>query len=127
MRLTAAQLPLAFGVFGVLWGAWQAVLPDLAADRQLSSGPLGAILTLGFVASFPAMIGAGRLVDRVGAGWGIAVSAIAMAAALLAIGTLPSLPMLVAGFVLFAAAAARMTSPSMARPWATKRGAARPG
>lgn len=66
----------------MLWGAWQAVLPDLAADRQLSSGPLGAILTLGFVASFPAMIGAGRLVDRVGAGWAIAVAGIAIAAAL---------------------------------------------
>lgn len=103
MRLTAARLPLAFGVFGMLWGAWQAVLPDLAADRQLSSGPLGAILTLGFVASLPTMIVAGRLVDRAGAGWGIAVSAVAMATALLVIGTLPSLPLLIAAFILFAA------------------------
>lgn len=103
MRPTAVRLPLAFAVFGVLWGAWQAVLPDLAADRQLSSGPLGAILTLGFVASFPAMIGAGRLVDRVGAGWAIAVAGIAIAAALVAITTLPSLPVLVVGFVVLAA------------------------
>lgn len=102
MRPTTARLPLAFGVLGVLWGAWQAVLPDLATDRQLSSGPLGAILTLGFAASLPAMIGAGRLVDRVGAGWGIAVPAVAMALALLAIGTLPPPPLLVAAVVLFA-------------------------
>lgn len=104
MLVTTARLPLAFGVFGVLWGAWQAVLPDLAADAQLSSGPLGLILTLGFVASFPAMIAAGRLVDRVGAGWGIAVSAVAMAVALVVIGTLPPLALIVGGFILFAAA-----------------------
>ena len=103
MRPTAIRLPLAFAGFGVLWGAWQAVLPDLAGDRDLSSGPLGAILTLGFVASFPAMIGAGRLVDRAGAGWAIAVAAIAMAAALVSIATLPSLPVLVVGFVVLAA------------------------
>lgn len=102
MRPTPARLPLAFGIFGVLWGAWQAVLPDLATHHGLSSGPLGAILTLGFAASLPAMIGAGRLVDRAGAGWGIAVPAVAMALALLAIGTVPSTALLVVAVVVFA-------------------------
>jgi len=102
MRPTAARLPLAFGIFGVLWGAWQAVLPDLAAHHGLSSGPLGAILTLGFAVSLPAMIGAGRLLDRAGAGWGIAVPAVAMAVALLAIGSLPSMAVLVVAIVVFA-------------------------
>lgn len=103
MRFTGARLPIAFGVFGVLWGAWQAVLPDLAAARDLSSGPLGLIITLGFVASFPAMLGAGRLVDRLGAGWGIAVSAVAIAVGLVVIGTVPALPAAVVGVVLLMA------------------------
>lgn len=103
MLPTAARLPLAFGIFGVLWGAWQAVLPDLAAHHGLSTGPLGAMLTLGFAVSLPAMIGAGRLVDRAGAGWGIGVPAVAMALALLAIGGLPSVALLVAAVVVFAA------------------------
>lgn len=102
MLAGAARLPLAFGIFGVLWGGWQAALPDLAAHHQLSSGPLGAILTLGFAVSLPAMIGAGRLVDRAGAGWGIAVPAVAMALALLAIGSLPSIGILVLAVVAFA-------------------------
>ena len=98
----AARLPLAFGIFGVVWGAWQAVLPDLAAHHGLTSGPLGAMLTLGFAVSLPAMIAAGRLVDRAGAGWGIAVPAVAMAMALLAIGSLPSMALLVVAVVVFA-------------------------
>ena len=52
--------PLAFAVFGVHWGAWQAVLPDLAASYGLSSGPLGAILTAGFAVSLPVMLGDGQ-------------------------------------------------------------------
>jgi hypothetical protein len=103
MRFTAARLPIAFGVFGVLWGAWQAVLPDLAAARDLSSGPLGVIITAGFVASFPAMVGAGRLVDRLGAGWGIALSAVAIAVGLVMIGTVPALPAVVVAIVLLMA------------------------
>jgi predicted MFS family arabinose efflux permease len=102
MPPSAARLPLAFGVFGVLWGAWQAVLPDLAAEHGLSSGPLGAILTVGFAASLPAMIAAGRLVDRAGAGWGIAVPAVVMALSLAAIGSLPSTALLVVAVVAFA-------------------------
>ncbi|MCA1587464.1 MAG: MFS transporter [Chloroflexi bacterium] len=102
MLAGTARLPFAFGVFGVLWGAWQAVLPELAAYHQLSSGPLGAILTLGFAASLPAMLGAGRLLDRAGAGWGIAVPALVLALALLVIGSLSSIVLLVVAVVAFA-------------------------
>jgi MFS family permease len=96
-------LPLAFGVFGLHWGAWQAVLPDLARHYGLSTGPLGAILTAGFAVSLPAMIGSGRLVDRVGAGWGMAIPAAVMAAGIVLLGALPALPLVVIGVVAMAA------------------------
>lgn len=103
MRPTVWLLPFAFATFGVMWGAWQAVLPDLARHHGLSSGPLGAILTLGFAVSLPAMLATGRLVDRLGAGWGMAVPSAAMAIGLLIVGTLLPVPWLVAGVVLMAA------------------------
>ena len=103
MRPTAWLLPIAFGVFGVMWGAWQAVLPDLARQHGLTSGPLGLILTVGFAVSLPAMLGSGRLVDRLGAGWGMAVPAAAMAIGLVLVATLLPLPWLVVGVVLIAA------------------------
>ena len=98
-----SPLPVAFGMFGVLWGAWQAALPDLARHYDLSSGPLGAILTAGFALSFPAMLVTGRLLDRMGAGWGIGLTAVVMAFGLALVGVLPSLPVLVLGVVLMAA------------------------
>ena len=103
MRPVPWLLPLAFGAFGVMWGAWQAVLPDLARHHGLSSGPLGAILTLGFAVSLPAMLATGRLVDRLGAGWGMAITAVSMAIGLLLVGTLGSIGVLVAGAILMAA------------------------
>jgi MFS family permease len=103
MRPIAWLLPFAFAAFGVMWGAWQAVLPDLAREHGLTSGPLGAILTAGFAVSLPAMLGTGRLVDRFGAGWGMAVPATAMAAGLLLVGTLLPIPWLVLGVILMAA------------------------
>jgi MFS family permease len=103
MRPVPWLLPLAFGAFGVMWGAWQAVLPDLARHHGLSSGPLGAILTLGFAVSLPAMLGTGRLVDRIGAGWGMAITAGAMAAGLLLVSTLAPIGFLMLGVILMAA------------------------
>jgi len=103
MRPPLPPLPIAFGAFGMVWGAWQAVLPDLAARFELTTGPLGLMLTVGFAVSLPVMLGTGRLVDRVGAGRGIAITAIGMAAGLVLVGTLGSLPILVAGVVVFAA------------------------
>jgi len=94
-------LPIAFGVFGMVWGAWQAVLPDLAGRFGLSSGPLGAILTAGFAVSLPAMLATGRLLDRAGTGRGMAITASLMAAGLAVVGILGPLPLLIIGTVLF--------------------------
>ena len=96
-----SPLVVAFAVFGVLWGAWQAVLPDLAGHYDLSSGPLGAMLTAGFAVALPAMLLTGRLVDRFGIAWGIGVPALAMALGLVLIGSLPPVPLLVIGVMLF--------------------------
>lgn len=103
MRPTVWLLPFVFATFGVMWGAWQAILPDLARHHGLSSGPLGAILTLGFAVSLPAMLATGRLVDRLGAGWGMAITAVSMATGLLLVGTLGPFGLLIAGVVLMAA------------------------
>ena len=101
MPLRAWLLPLAFGVFGTVWGAWQAVLPDLAERFALSSGPLGVMLTAGFAVSLPAMLVSGRLLDRLGAGRVIALTAAVMALGLLVVGALVSVPALVLGVILF--------------------------
>src|SRR5688572_15146534 len=101
MRPRLPPLPMAFGAFGMVWGAWQAVLPDLADRFALSSGPLGAMLTAGFAVSLPAMLATGRLLDRVGAGRGIAITAMVMGTGLAVVSALASLPMLVVGIVLF--------------------------
>jgi MFS family permease len=96
-----SPLPVAFAVFGMVWGAWQAVLPDLAAAYGLSTGPLGLILTAGFVASLPLMLVTGRLIERIGVGWGIALTAGVMGAGLLLVGTGTAVPLLVVAVVLF--------------------------
>jgi fucose permease len=103
MRPPLPPLPIAFGVFGSVWGAWQSVLPDLASRFDLTTGPLGVMLTAGFAVSLPVMLVTGRLVDRVGAGRGMAITAVGMAAGLAVIGTLASLPVLVVGLILFTA------------------------
>lgn len=61
-------LLLAFGVFGVFWGAWSSLLPAVKAQAHLSDGQLGLALAAIAVAALPAMPVAGRLVDRLGAG-----------------------------------------------------------
>jgi MFS family permease len=101
--MRASPLPLSFAVFGVVWGAWQAALPDLAGRYALTTGPLGLILTAGFAASLPAMLLSGRLLDRYGAGWGIAIPALGMAVGLALVGLQPALPLLVMAVIAFAA------------------------
>jgi MFS family permease len=103
MSRSSALLPIAFAVFGLHWGAWQAVLPDLAAAYGLSTGPLGAILTLGFAVSLPAMLGTGRLVDRLGAGWGMAIPGTIMALGVLAVALQGPIALLIVGVVAMAA------------------------
>ena len=125
MHRSALLLPAAFAVFGVHWGAWQAVLPDLAAAYGLSSGPLGAILTAGFAVSLPVMLGTGRLVDRLGAGWGMAIPAVVIAVGLGAVALGGPLWLLIAGVVAMVAGSgsydvaingAGMADPGWSRP-----------
>ena len=56
----------AFGAFGVIWGAFAVLLADLSRFLDLSPGPLGVALSVGMVASFPAMVLGGRAADRFG-------------------------------------------------------------
>jgi hypothetical protein len=100
MRPTARRLPIVFVLFGVHWGAWLAALPDLAAHYGLSSGPLGAIITGGFAVALPVMLASGRVLDRMGAAWGIGAPALLMVAGLAIVATLPPMPLLVLGVVL---------------------------
>lgn len=100
MRPARVPLPIAFGAFGSVWGAWQAAVPDLAATFGLGTGPLGLILTGGVAVSLPVMLGTGRLMDRLGSGTAIALTAGTMAAGLLVVASLHSLPVLVVGIVL---------------------------
>ncbi|MGH3022713.1 MAG: MFS transporter [Gaiellaceae bacterium] len=58
---------LAFAAFGVYWGAWGVLVPDVKEQVDATVGELGlALLAVGF-AALPAMLLTGRLVDRVGA------------------------------------------------------------
>jgi fucose permease len=95
VRRPSVILPLAFFAFGLMWGTWWSMVPELVLHYQLSPGPLGAILTAGFVAALPAMVLAGRLLDRLGAARAIALPAVLMAAALLLAASLAPLPALV--------------------------------
>lgn len=60
-------LLLGFGVFGVFWGAWSAVLPAVERNAHVRDGILGLALGALAMSAVPAMPLAGRLVDRVGA------------------------------------------------------------
>ena len=103
MRRTAGFLPLTFILFGLHWGAWLASLPDLAAHYELSSAPLGAMITAGFAVALPVMLASGRLLDRMGAAWGIGAPALLMASGLALVATLPPIPLLVLGVILITA------------------------
>jgi MFS family permease len=60
----AAGLLIAFGVFGVFWGGWAAVLPDIKEAVRGSDSAFGfALLGVG-VGAVPAMAGMGRIYDR---------------------------------------------------------------
>lgn len=103
MRRPARSLPLTYILFGLHWGAWMAALPDLAAHYELSSGPLGAMLTAGFAVALPVMLASGRLLDRLGAAWGIGAPALLMASGLALVAALPPIPLLAVGVILITA------------------------
>lgn len=65
---TRARGPLAaFAAFGVFWGAWGVVLPDVKEQVGASVSELGVALLFIGLAALPAMLLTGRLTDRVGA------------------------------------------------------------
>lgn len=66
-RAPSPQLLLAaFGLLGVTFGVWQVLLADLSRTLDLSPGPLGLALSVGFCVSIPALSLGGRLVERRG-------------------------------------------------------------
>jgi len=96
-------LLLAFAVFGIFWGSWAAVLPDIRARSGLSDGQLGLALAAVAVAAVPAMPLAGRLMDRHGARRLLPSLLLAFAAVTALLGLAVAPLALVAGLVLLGA------------------------
>jgi MFS family permease len=61
-----------FAVFGTFWGSWGATVPALRDQARLSDGQLGTALLFVGAGALPAMLLAGRAVDR----WGRRVTAV---------------------------------------------------
>ena len=57
---------LAFLAFGLLWGAWAALLPGIRAETGASEAGLGAALLCVAVGALPAMLATGVAIDRFG-------------------------------------------------------------
>jgi MFS family permease len=56
----------AFAAFGVFWGAWGLLLPDVKEQVGASVAELGAALLTVGLAALPAMLATGLIADRVG-------------------------------------------------------------
>jgi MFS family permease len=65
-----------FAVFGAFWGSWGATIPALRDQARLSDGQLGTALLFVGAGALPAMLLAGRAVDR----WGRRVTAVLLVA-----------------------------------------------
>jgi MFS family permease len=94
-------LVVALAGFGVSWGAWAVLLPELSRELAPSPGALGLALSMGVVGSIPAMVAGGRLADRVGPRRLGIVAGLVYAAGVAGIGASGSYALLVA--VLFVA------------------------
>lgn len=57
---------LGFALFGALWGTWGAALPAVRSQAGIDDGQLGAALVFVALGALPAMLAAGRVVDRAG-------------------------------------------------------------
>ncbi len=101
------SLFVAFGVFGGLFGVWQVLLPDMKLALDLSDGQLGAMLTTGFLATFPAMWLASRAVEMIGTKKVIIATGLVLGLAFVAFWTLPAVtPLTIVLLVFFAASGA---------------------
>jgi MFS family permease len=66
-ELTRPGLVLAvFAAYGALWGPYLAILPDVQRAAGADDATLGVALLVGALVAVPAMVLAGRLLDRVG-------------------------------------------------------------
>ena len=70
---------IAFAAFGGLWGTWGAALPAVRDATAVGEGQLGAALLCIGLGALPAMLLAGRAVDRFG-GRAVAVALVLMSA-----------------------------------------------
>jgi len=61
-----ARLWAAFGVFGVFWGGWGALLPDVQKQVEASDATLGRALLFIALGAIGGMLLAGRVADRLG-------------------------------------------------------------
>jgi len=61
-----ARLWAAFGVFGVFWGGWGALLPDVQKQVGASDATLGRALLFIALGAIGGMLLAGRVADRLG-------------------------------------------------------------
>lgn len=66
LRSPAASAYLGFAVFGALWGTWGASIPAIRDQAHVSDGQLGTALLFVGAGALPAMLVAGRAVDRHG-------------------------------------------------------------
>src|SRR6266540_4244668 len=88
MTLSRRPVLAAFCAFGMLWGAWAALLPSTQRATGVSKGELGIALLFVGLGSLPAMASVGLLVDRYGSAVlpSFAGSLLALSAALLVLG-----------------------------------------
>lgn len=103
-RHATGMIGPAFWTFGLLWGTWQVLLPDAARSAGLSTGPLGAVLSIGFVAGLPAMLVAGHRIGATDAGRYVAAGAILLAGVLLVFAANPPLWAFIAAVSILVAA-----------------------
>lgn len=103
-RANLVILCTAFAAFGIMFGVWQVLLQDLRAALSISEGPLGLAYTIAVFGSLPAMILAGRVVDRVGAKRLAVIAAAAMATIFVTLTGLSSYVGLVVTLFVFLAA-----------------------
>jgi MFS family permease len=60
------RLMLSFAVFGIYWGGWGALLPEIKNNVNASEASLGAALLFIALGAIIGMLAAGRLYDRLG-------------------------------------------------------------
>jgi len=66
--VTSRNTYASFAVFGAVWGAWGASVPAIRDQAGLTAGELGTALLFIGAGALPAMLLAGRAVDRYGTG-----------------------------------------------------------